>query len=227
MRKQGQAIPPQQYPAERQWDEQYDRLQYFLETTAALRGKIETSRRFDPDQEVMFNDLADRLCIDTPLDGNYRVFRELWAAENEEQVYLATIEAPLPLLSEEQCCFAEPAVWRRPEANSPLFSGGRFSTPFPLTKCASYRIGNPKPRIRSFGGTREMATGTLYITDFKIFFDSESLSTSITFNGLANVECYSNGIEVGKTNGQSEFFQITALASEYAYMIIQELNRIR
>ncbi len=202
------------------------RVAYFLEKTASLRGQIETHRRLSPDQEAMLDGLATDLGIAPPLDANYRLFRELWAAENGGQVYLDMWDTSHPRLSHEQCCFMEPAVWRQPEGYSGNANSSHFSTPFPLTKCASYRIGNLEPRPRPTEGTREMAKGTLYITDFKLFFDSETRCTSVTFNGIHNVECYSNGIEVGKSNGRPEFFQMTALASQYAYMIIHELNRL-
>ena len=208
-------------------DEYASRAAYFLENTEALRGQIESQRRLSPDQEAALNSLAERLGIEPPVDANYRIFRELWAAENNEQVYLATTDALLPHLAKEQCCFIEPAVWRQPDAQNAGASSPRFSAPFPLTKCASYRIGSLKPRHRALDGTREMATGALYITELKLFFDSDTLSTSITFNGIVNIECYANGIEVGKSNGRSEFFQMTPLSSEYAYMITQELNRLR
>lgn len=175
----------------------------------------------------MLNDLTDRLCIEPSVDANYRIFRELWAAENDEQVYLTTIDAPLPHLSQEQCCFAEPAVWRQPDAYISGASLSHFSCAFPLTKLASYRISGISSHHRQLDGSREMAAGALYITNQKLFFDSGSLSTAITFTGLTNIECYANGIEVGKSNGRTDFFQMTRLSSEYAYMIVQELNRLR
>ena len=214
---------PQSKPAA---DEYARRVDYFLKHTAALRGQVETQRRLSPDQEAVLNGLAERLCIDPSPDANYRIFRELWAAENNEQVYLETVETSHPHLSGEQCCFSEPAVWRQPHPHNSGASLLRFSMAFPLTKLASYRIGSLKPRHRTFEGTREMAMGTLHITELKLFFYSETHSTSLTFNGIVNVECYSNGIEVGKANGRTEFFQMTTLASQYAYMIIQELNRL-
>lgn len=212
---------------EDQGDEYSRRADHFLGTTAALRGQIEVDRRLSPDQEMFLIELAKSLRIDPPIDANYRIFRELWAAENNEQVYLTTMDALHPHLAKEQCCFIEPAVWCQPDAQTSAACSPRFSTPFPLTKYASYRIGSLKPRHRPLDATREMATGTLYITELKLFFDSATLSTSITFNGIVNVECYANGIEVGKSNGRSEFFQMAPLSSEYAYMIIQELNRLR
>ena len=208
-------------------DDYSRRAEYFLQQTAALRGQVEAERRLNPDQEAELLELAKRLAIEPPLDGNYQMYRELWAAEHNEQVYLAPSEVPIQLRPEEQCCFAEPAVWRQPDAHDSWAGISRFSMAFPLTKLASYRISGVSSRHRSLHGSKEMATGSLYITNLKLFFDSGSLSTAITFNGLANIEAYANGIEVGKSNGRTEFFQMTRLSSEYAYMIVQELSRLR
>lgn len=208
-------------------DEYSWREEYFLQETAALRGQIEAERRLSPDQEAELRELARRLGIEPPLDENYQIFRELWAAEHSEQVYLPPRGVPIQLHPDEQCCFAEPAVWRQPDPHHSGASLSRFSMAFPLTKLASYRIGGVSARHRPLDGSREMATGCLYITNLKLLFNSSSLSTTITFTGLANIECYANGIEVGKANGRTEFFQMTRLSSEYAYMIVQELNRLR
>ena len=201
------------------------RAEYFLKETAALRGHVEAERRLNPDQEAELLELAKRLAIEQLLDANYQIYRELWAAENNEQVYLAPREAPIPLRPDEQGCFSEPAVWRQPNPNNSGGVNSSFSMAFPLTKLTSYRIGGVSARHRPLDGSREMAAGSLYITNLKLFFDSGGLSTAITFNGLANIECYANGVEVGKSNGRTEFFQMTRLSSEYAYMIVQELNR--
>ena len=216
--------PPTSDPAahEHAWREDY-----FFKETAALRGQIEAERRLSPDQEAELHELARRLGTEPPLDGNYRIYRELWAAEHNEQVYLTPLEVAIPLHVGEQCCFAEPAVWRQPNPNHSGASLSRFSMAFPLTRLASYRIGGISARHRPLDGSREMATGYLYITNLKLFFDNGGLSTTITFSGLVNIECYGNGIEVGKANGRTEFFQMSHLSSEYAYMIVQELNRQR
>ena len=176
--------------------------------------------RLNPGQETELRELAGRLGIEPPLDENYQIFRELWATEHNEQVYLPPLDVAIPLHPDEQCCFAEPAVWRQPGAHRSGASLSRFSMGFPLTKLASYRIGGVSARHRPLEDSREMATGTLYITNLKLFFDSGGLSTAITFTGLANIECYANGIEVGKANGRTEFFQMTRLSSEYALSLI-------
>ena len=203
------------------------RVNHFLKETAALRGQIETERRINPDQQVQLNAIAERLGIEPPLDENYRKFRELWAAENGEQVYLAPVDAPILLRPDEQCCFSELAIWGQLKVTKTSFGYSGFSTTFPIMKGANYRIGSLKPRYKVSDGIKEMAIGSLYITNKRLFFNGGSLSTTITFNGIVNIECYSNGMEVGKTNDRNDFFQMTPLSSEYAYMIIQEINRLR
>lgn len=226
--------PPNRWPlpqdrgtphAEPDGDEYLRRANYFLQETAALRGKVEAERRLSPEQEAELREFARRLGIEPLLDENYQIYRELWAAENNERVYLPLREVPIQLRPGEQCCFAEAAVWRQPGPHNSGANLSCFSMAFPLPKLASYRMSGVSSRHRALDGSREMATGSLYITNLRLLFDTSSLSTTITFPGLTNIECYANGIEVGKANGRTEFFQMTRLASEYAYMIVQELNR--
>jgi hypothetical protein len=196
-------------------------LNEYMQQTAVLRGQIEIARRISADQEAQLNSIAERLGVEPPLDDNYRIYRELWAAENGEQVYLAPIEAPLLLRPDEQCCFFEPAVWGQitPKGYSV------FSKTFPMMG-ASYTIGTAIPHHKALDEIRAMATGFLCITNKRLFFDAGALSTTIPFKRLLNVECYSNGIEINKSGEPNDFFQMTPLASQYAYVAIQETNRL-
>ena len=198
-------------------------LDQFMKETAALRGQIEISRRMSPDQETQLTSIAERLGVEPQFDDNYRKYRELWAAEHGEQVYLAPIDAPIFLRPDEQCCFYEPAVWGQVKP----IGYSVFSATFPIINGVGYRIGTEKPRYKALDEIQEGATGSLCITSKRLFFDGGALSTTILFKRLSNVECYSNGIEVGKTSEQNDFFQMTPLASQYAYMAIQEINRLQ
>lgn len=199
----------------------------FLQETAALRGQIEAERRMSPGQEAHLHAVACHHGIAPRLGCDYQKFRELWAAENGEQVYLASLEAPIPLRADEHCCFLEPTIWGHLKViNSPA-SYSVFSTTFPIERGASYRIGSLRPRHKILDSVKEMAIGSLCITNQRLIFEGGAHSTNITFHGIVNIECYSNGIEVAKTNGRSDFFQLATLASEFAYMIIQEFCRVR
>ena len=87
------------------------RTKHYLKATESLRNQITKTRRMSPDEEAKLFAIADGLGIEPNLDENYRKFRELWAAENGEQVFLATVAAPVMLKPGEQCCFAAPAIW--------------------------------------------------------------------------------------------------------------------
>jgi hypothetical protein len=197
----------------------------FMKETAGLRGQIEIARRMSPEQEAQLHAAAGGLRIEFNLDGNYQKFRELWAAEHGEQVYLAPVEAPIMLRPDEQCCFYEPAVWGQMKATRSGASFSVFSNRFPVGKHDSYRIGGLAYNNKVLHDIKEIAVGSLAVTNKRLFFDGGSLSTTITFNRILNVECYANGIEVSKTSEENDFFQMTSLSSEYAYMIIQEVNR--
>jgi hypothetical protein len=182
-------------------------LNQFMKETAALRGQIEIARRISPDQETQLNSIAERLGVEPQLDDNYRIYRELWAAEHGEQVYLAPIEAPILLRPDEQCCFFEPAVWGQitPKGYSV------FSKTFPMMIGVGYSIGTTEPRNKALDEIQAMATGCLCITNKRLFFDAGALSTTISFKKLLNVECYSNGIEINKSGEPNDFFQMTPL----------------
>ena len=96
-----QPLPPERGAPkpENTGDEYSWRPDYFLKETAALRGQIEAERRLNPDREAELRDLAKRLGIEPPLHQNYQIFRELWAAEHNEQVYLAPSHSDLLFLS--------------------------------------------------------------------------------------------------------------------------------
>ena len=96
-----QPLPPERCAPkpENTGDEYSWRTDYFLKETAALRGQIEAERRLNPYREAELRDLAKRLGIEPPLHQNYQIFRELWAAEHNEQVYLAPSHSDLLYLS--------------------------------------------------------------------------------------------------------------------------------
>jgi hypothetical protein len=207
-------------------DENISASNQFMRETAGLRGKIEVARRITPEQEAELHTTAERLGTEFNLDGNYQKFRELWAAEHGEQVFLAPVKAAIILRPDEQCCFCEPAVWGQKKGTGLDGTYSVFSNTFPLEKGASYRIGGQVHNHKALNEIKEIALGSLVITNQRLFFDGGSRSTTISFKRVLNVECYANGIEVSKTSEENDFFQMTPLSSEYAHMIIQEINRL-
>jgi hypothetical protein len=221
-----QKFSPNSLLTEPETDENASFINQFMTETAGLRGQIEVARRMSPEEEGQLHASATRLGIDFRLDENYRKYRELWAAEHGEQVYLASVDPPIMLRADEQCCFYEPAVWGQLKDANSRVGYSMFTNRFPVGKEDNYRIGGLPHNHKILNDINEMATGNLIITNKRLFFDGGRLSTTITFQRVANIECYANGIEVSKTTEENDFFQMTSLSSEYAYMIIQEINRL-
>jgi hypothetical protein len=201
------------------------RTKHYLKETESLRNEIMKTRRMSPNQEAQLFAIADGLQLEPNLDENYRKFRELWAAENGEEVFLEPVQAPVMLKPGEQCCFSAPAIWAQLKSVKTRVGYSGFSTSFRIAKGVSYRIGTVKPQYNVTEEMKQLSGGTLYITNKRLFLDGDGQSTTITFNRILNVEPIGEGLEVSKTSGQNDFFQMTTLNAEYAFLVIQEFNR--
>lgn len=201
------------------------RKDHFLRETASLRKEIEELRRMSPEQEAELHAIAERLAIEPNLDEMFHKCRELWAAENGEQIFLSPRHVPVMLKGDEQCCFCEHAIWGQMKTVKTLSHYSGFSASFRLMKGVSYRVGNVRPKYNVNEQLKLMGEGELYITSKRMFLDGGGRSTTITFNRILNVELHENGLEISKTSGQNDFFEMSPLNAEYAHMVIQELNR--
>jgi hypothetical protein len=202
------------------------RSQHYLKETASLRKQIEQTRRMSPEQEAALYTISERLGIEPTFDSSFQKYRELWAAEAGEQVYLSPVEVSVMLKGDEQCCFREAALWGQMKTVKTLSHYSGFSTSFRIMKGVSYRVGNVRPNYNTSEQLKFLGDGELYITNKRMFLDGVGRSTSITFNRILNVEVHSDGLEISKTSGANDFFKMTQLNSEYAYVVIQELNRV-
>ena len=201
------------------------RIKHYLKETSGLRKQIEQDRRLSPQQEAELHAVAERLNLEPNLDATFQKFRELWAAENGEQVYLPAIEADIMLKGDEQACFGEPAIWCQMKTVKTYSHYSGFSTSFKVLPGVRYRVGNIKPIYNVSEELRAKGDGMLYITNKRLIHDGGFKSTNIAFNRIINVEVHTNGIEVSKSSGPNDFFQMSLLNSEFAHMAIQELNR--
>jgi hypothetical protein len=201
------------------------RTEHYLKETAKLRSQVERERRLSPDQESELMAISERLGIEPHLDANYQKFRELWAAENGEQVYLGAIDVDVMLKTDEQACFAEPAVWCQMKTVKTLSHYSGFSTSIRILPGVRYRVGNIKPNYNISEEMRAKGDGTLYITNKRLIHDGGFKSTNIAFNRIIDVKLHNNGIDVSKSSGPNDFFQMSMLNAEFAHMVIQELNR--
>jgi hypothetical protein len=199
------------------------RLDHYMKETADLRRTIEKERRMTADQETELHTIAKKLNITPQFDRSYAMFRELWAAVNGEQVFLAPVDADVLLKDEEECVFAEPAQWGQIKTIMTRAGSAGFSTSIRLMKGVSYRIGNYRPHYTESEGLKQQATGTLYITNKRLIFHGDKRSTSITVNRIIDVQPFNNAISVSKSTGPNDFFLMSELAAEYAVLVLEKI----
>ncbi len=149
--------------------------------------RIETARRFSPDDERELSAIAEKLQINEEFGDELKVFRDLWEYENSGTFALRVIDAPILLKGDEECYFQAPAVW------------------------AQLKRGEQTP----------MSEGSLYVTNKKIVFDGSQQSANITMGRVVQTVLYRNGIEVRKSSGKPDFFEMAEAHAEYVAALIR------
>jgi hypothetical protein len=135
------------------------------------------------------------------------------------------VSSPILLKPGEICAFAAPAVWKQMKTTKTMVSYSGFSTSFRIMKGVSYRVGNVKPIYSVTEGLADVAAGQLCITSKRVAFVSSQRSMTTTHNSLLEVVPYSDGIELRKSSGKPSFFVMDPIDAEYAYMVLNEINR--
>ncbi len=155
--------------------------------------RIETARRFSPDDERELSAIAEKLQINEEFGGELKVFRDLWEYDNNGAFALRVINAPILLKGDEECYFQAPAVW------------------------AQLKRGEQTP----------MSEGSLYVTNKKIVFDGSQQSANITMGRVVQTVLYKNGIEIRKSSGKPDFFEMAEAHAEYVSALVHIIVNAR
>jgi hypothetical protein len=89
------------------------RIDHFLKKTAALRKRIDETRRMSPAEEEELRAIADGLKIDPQFGTDFLMARELWASDNGDHVHFDTMATTFALDEDETCLFHRPSTWKR------------------------------------------------------------------------------------------------------------------
>lgn len=199
------------------------RTEHYLKVTEALRREIEGSQRMSPAQEAQLLEFAENLGITPQFDDNYQIFRELWAADNGEEIHLAPIDVDILLQNGEVCVFSQSATWAQVKTMKTRSGYSGFSTSVRLVKGVSYRVGNYKPHYTESEQLQVQDAGRLFLTNKRIFFKGDKKSTTIQLGRIIDVEPYTDGLEVTKDRGTNDSFLMARVHSEFCCMALQQM----
>jgi hypothetical protein len=197
------------------------RMEHFNKQVAIIKERVKKTRRFSPDDEARMKRLAQDLRINLDLGPEFNVMRFLWAWENRHPVSPEPIAADILLGRNEACYLAARAKWRQVKTFKERAGSTGFSSSIRIMKGLSYRSSTLKPHYRTWEGMHDISEGTLYVTSKKVMFDGDRRSTSIPYGRLVSLQLYTDGIELKKSTGKSDYFITDGTSAEYAVALIQ------
>ena len=134
-------------------------------------------------------------------------------------------ETRLQLQRGETCHYAAPCEWwefrkrtKRIDYHGPVAS-------VQLMKGLRYRAGSITPHFERESVLVQIDTGTLYITDKRLFFDGHEKNSTVTWRSVAAVAAFDGGIEIEKQTGRSPFLKLQEQPERAAALATRLLMR--
>jgi hypothetical protein len=194
-----------------------DELQVAL---APIKDRIETTRRFSPDDETEMLELAQRYKVGLTFDDLHWRFRQFWAAEHGETLSPRPVEASFLLQPREACYVTTPSAWKQMKTIKHKLGARGLVSSIRIMKGLSYRISGMKPIYQSEEVLASVSIGEFSITNKRIVFEGDRKSTTIKFGSIVDYGLYSDGIEIRKSRGPNEIFILSKDDVEYSALII-------
>ncbi len=206
-------------------DEYVDKLRHkdFEGRVKPILNDIEQTRRYSPEHEKQLKEMAEQLQIKGEFGPEFKMFRDLWEYENNGVFPLERIDPPILLKNNEECYFECPAVWKQVKTMKQYKGHTGASVGFRVMKGVRFSVGRAMPMYDEVQEMRPLSDGEIYVTNKKIIFNGSAKSTNITVGRIVQVQLYGDGIEVRKTSGKPDFFQMAGVHAEYISALIHNM----
>ena len=197
------------------------RSKLYFEKIGPIVQEIENRGRFSPEDEARCRAIAEGSQIEFLPGESLQKARALWQLETSNTFEPREIETRVRLGRGERCYLSCGAAWFQNKTRkiSQGYVGG--SVGFRIAKGVTLRVGRAVPISTTTQGFVRIADGTLYVTNKKLLFVGEHKSTNITMGRLADYHLFKNGIEIKKTSGPADFFELAKLDIEYLDALLQ------
>ena len=173
----------------------------FQVAIAPIKYRIETTRRFSPDDEAQMLELARRYKVSLTFDDLHWRFRQLWAADHGETVSPRPVEASFLLQPREACYLTAPSAWKQRKTVKHRLGAKGHVQSFRIMQGWSYRVSGMKPIYSTEETLATISSGTFSLTNKRIVFEGDRKSTTIKFGSVVDYELYSDAIELTKKSG--------------------------
>ncbi len=134
------------------------------------------------------------------------------------------LTVPVNLQKNETCYWPGEAQWYelRKQTKRVKYSG--FTGSIPVVKGVRYRIGSIAPTVEREEGLTLIDTGTLYVTNKRLFFDGHGKNVTLTYRSLSGVQVFLGGMNLEKQTGRTPTLLIEDGAERAAALITRQLS---
>jgi hypothetical protein len=151
-------------------------------------------------------------------------FRLYWVIENGE---LPIQHIELHLHKNEFCYFTAPATWLENRTVTRSIRYGGPAVSIRIMKGVYYRTGQYDLQRITQDETREVDSGTIYVTGKRIIFTGSRRNTSIRLEKILSVNPYSDGVEIVKDSGKNPIFRITNNIDIFAMVLERVIRELK
>ena len=200
-----------------------ERREDFLKRSESITKRIVANRRFSPQEEQLLNQLARDLQVTTSFDKEYEQYRRLWEFDQTGNVTLKPVDAPINLLKGEQCFFQADANWKQLNTVRTNLGYSGIGVSVRVSKGVRLYSGKSAPRYTQHDELALISTGHLYLTTNRVIFTGSKKSMSSAYNKIVELKDFQDGLEVVKSSGKPDYFEMTPLNADLASMTIRKL----
>lgn len=187
---------------------------------SVMRRSVETCHLTDEDQ-VRIDEVATAFSARITLDDTMRAFRDIYRVEVKGELPAPMLTAPFLTEPGESVYFQLPTTWAQLRVQRKGYAGTSVSIPTGI-RGVRFRFGDVRP-ITSEELT-PLATGTLFVTDRRLFFDGDKRNTSTKLGRITDLEVYRDALEVEKSTGRADVYMMAALQARFISGIVRTLR---
>jgi hypothetical protein len=188
---------------------------------ASVKRRAEETWHLTDEDEARLAEVGQAFGARIELDDVMRSFRDIYRVEVKRQLPPPIAEAPFLTESGESVYFQTVTTWAQLRVQRKGYAGTSVSIPTGISG-VRFRFGSVQPVSRE--ELTELAQGTLYVTDRRLFFDGDRRNTTTRLAKVVDLDLFADGLGVEKETGRSDFYAMHPLQGRFIEAVVRTLR---
>jgi hypothetical protein len=164
-------------------------------------------RRVTEGEETVLEAMAANLGVRLSLEGGTKaLFERFKMLAKIEAGDMPVFTPPIILQRGETCHASLPSSLNEIRTTTKAYRYGGVSGSFKIMKGVRYRFGQVAVQRVTRDVMAKLDTGTLYVTNKRLFFDGSLKNTSIPLTKITHFTLFDDGLRVEKASGRDQYF---------------------